>query len=116
MNKTLGATLKQARELAGYTLRQIEEATGISNAYLSQLENEKIKRPSANVLYKLAKIYRMELDMLLSAGGIIDGEGKINAILAPLPTIDLTKEEERQLLEYLEFLRWKDKQLTPSIK
>lgn len=51
---SLGETLKSARELIPLTLRQVEEAVGMSNAYLSQLENEKIKKPSANVLYKLS--------------------------------------------------------------
>jgi len=48
--KSLGKTLKVSRELIPLALRQVEEATGISNAYLSQLENDKIKKPSANVL------------------------------------------------------------------
>ena len=51
--KTLGQVLKESREKSNKTMRDVEEATGISNAYLSQLENDKIKKPSANVLYKL---------------------------------------------------------------
>ena len=65
--KSLGKTLKDSREIIPLTLRQVEEATEISNAYLSQLENDKIKKPSANVLYKLASIYGIELDTLLQA-------------------------------------------------
>lgn len=41
----------------GMTLRQVEELTGISNAYLSQLENGKIKKPSFDVVEKLNKLY-----------------------------------------------------------
>ena len=37
---SLGSTLKETRESISLTLRQVEEASGISNAYLSQLENE----------------------------------------------------------------------------
>ena len=48
--ETLGKLLKQYRELNKLTLRAVEEKTGISNAYLSQLENEKIAHPSANTL------------------------------------------------------------------
>ena len=47
---TLGITIKEARKRNGFTLKQVEDALGISNAYLSQLENEKIKSPSANIL------------------------------------------------------------------
>ena len=69
--KTLGKTLKDARELIPLTLRQVEDAIDISNAYLSQLENDKIKKPSANVLYKLANLYRIELNTLLEASGVV---------------------------------------------
>lgn len=45
------------RELQGITLRELENATGISNAYLSQLETGKIKSPSYNVVKKLTDYY-----------------------------------------------------------
>jgi transcriptional regulator with XRE-family HTH domain len=106
--KSLGRTLKDARELIPLTLRQVEEAIGISNAYLSQLENDKIKKPSANVLYKLANLYKIELNSLLAAAGIIqestDSKNKlINS--AALSAENLKPEEEEQLLKYLKFLR-----------
>ncbi|WP_367119167.1 helix-turn-helix domain-containing protein, partial [uncultured Mucilaginibacter sp.] len=41
--KTLGGLLKEARELRRLSLREVETQSGISNAYLSQLENDKIK-------------------------------------------------------------------------
>lgn len=105
---TLGRALRQARELCGLTLRQIEDATGVSNAYLSQLENDKIKKPSANVLYKLSQIYGMKIEVFLEAAGIIKGDGsKISTLLYPMPEMDLTPSEEQQLMEYLRFLRWK---------
>ncbi len=48
---------KEARKKAKLTLRQVEELTGISNAYLSQLENGKIKKPSYDVIQKLNDVY-----------------------------------------------------------
>lgn len=71
--ESLGNTLKKTRTSIPLTLRQVEDATGISNAYLSQLENDKIKRPSANILYKLANLYKIDLNILLKAAGIIEG-------------------------------------------
>jgi transcriptional regulator with XRE-family HTH domain len=106
--KSLGKTLKDARELIPLTLRQVEEAAGISNAYLSQLENEKIKKPSANVLYKLSNLYNVELDTLLAAAGIIEQSADAKSRLlnsAALSAEKLTMEEEEQLLKYLKFLR-----------
>lgn len=110
--KSLGKTLKESRELVPLTLRQVEEATGISNAYLSQLENDKIKKPSANVLYKLASLYNIELDALLRAAGIIQtNEPKKNKLLntIALSAGKLSSEEEQALLEYLKYFRYINK-------
>ena len=109
--KSLGSTLKELREIHRFTLRQVEEATDISNAYLSQLENDKIAKPSANVLYKLSNIYNVELDTLLAAAGII-GKTSSNKLLnavALSSDSSLTKEEEEALLAYLRFIRQKQK-------
>jgi transcriptional regulator with XRE-family HTH domain len=106
--KSLGQTLKDARELIPLTLRQVEEASGISNPYLSQLENNKIKKPSANVLYKLSKLYNIELNSLLAAAGIIQESTEAKSKLlnnAALSAEQLTTEEEESLLKYLKFLR-----------
>ena len=110
--KSLGSTLKELREIHRFTLRQVEEATGISNAYLSQLENDKIAKPSANVLYKLSNIYNVELDTLLAAAGIIEKKSSSNKLLnavALSSDSSLTKEEEEALLDYLRFIRQKQK-------
>jgi transcriptional regulator with XRE-family HTH domain len=48
---------KKLRKDKKLTLRQVEEITGISNAYLSQLETGKIKSPSFDTVIKLLKIY-----------------------------------------------------------
>jgi len=111
--QTLGQTLKASRELNRFTLRQVEEATAISNAYLSQLENDKIKKPSANVLYKLANLYRISLNSLLQAGGIIEKTNNEESMLfnsfALSSEDSLSVDEKDELLKYLEYLRHKKK-------
>jgi len=111
--KSLGKTLKELRDIQQFTLRQVEEATGISNAYLSQLENDKISKPSANVLYKLSNIYNVELNTLLAAAGIIEKQAappnKLLNSIALSTEFSLTKEEEDALLDYLNYLRQKQK-------
>lgn len=108
--KSLGKTLKDSRELIPLTLRQVEQAIGISNAYLSQLENDKIRQPSANVLYKLANLYNIELDSLLAAAGIIQkNPAKKSKLLntIALSAENLSEGEEEELLNYLKYLRTK---------
>lgn len=110
--KSLGQTLKDARTLSSLTLMQVEEATGISNAYLSQLENDKIKKPSANVLHKLAAVYSIDLEVLLSAAGIIEETSVYkNKLLnsVAFSSTKLSSEEEDSLLEYLKYLRFSKK-------
>lgn len=105
---TLGNLLKQRRELIGLTLRQVEESLlGVSNSYLSQLENDKIKKPSMNVLYKLSRFYGIEIDELLYASGIISDKSSMLKISnKQINGIDISEEEERELIKYLKFLRF----------
>jgi transcriptional regulator with XRE-family HTH domain len=116
--KSLGATLKEARELIPFTLRQVEDATGISNAYLSQLENDKIKKPSANVLYKLASIYKIELNSLLSASGIIEKVSENQPVAQSnnewlnrlaFYSDDFSKAQQDEILEYIKYMKFKNK-------
>jgi transcriptional regulator with XRE-family HTH domain len=107
----LGATLADLRRAKGLSLRQVEEATGqaVSNAYLSQLENGKIKKPSPNVLHHLAEVYAVPYEALMEKAGYLmpstnaaSGRRKRLAVFA---IDDLTAEEEEELLKYLAFLR-----------
>jgi transcriptional regulator with XRE-family HTH domain len=106
----LGAVLADLRTAKGFSLREVEEATGkaVSNAYLSQLENGKIKKPSPNVLHSLAEVYVVPYEALMERAGYLlpseDGGGRRKR-LAVFAIDDLTAEEEEELLKYLAFLR-----------
>ncbi len=107
--KTLGENLKKARQMSKFSLREVEELIGISNAYLSQLENDKIKKPSANILHKLASLYELDFELLLEVAGIVKRNSKENAAKtlsgSALYSKNLSAEEEEKLAEYLAFLR-----------
>ena len=111
--KSLGAGLRTARELRKLSLRQVEEATGVSNAYLSQLENDKIKKPSPHFLHKLAALYDIEYEVLMEAAGYVkkrEGAGAKTLAGAALRSLGkLSSEEEEQLADYLAYLRSKQK-------
>lgn len=53
-----------ARELKGWTLRDLERRTGISNALLSQIETGKIREPSWRNVVKIAAALGLKLDRL----------------------------------------------------
>ena len=106
----LGALLADLRTAKGFSLREVEEATGngVSNAYLSQLENGKIKKPSPNVLHSLAEVYAVPYEALMEKAGYLlpsKNEGGRRKRLAAFAIDDLTAEEEEELLKYLAFLR-----------
>jgi transcriptional regulator with XRE-family HTH domain len=69
--------LRTARERKGLTLRAVEQATEVSNAYLSQLESGKIKQPSPIVLHKLTQLYGVSYaDAMRFAGYPVPGENE----------------------------------------
>ena len=109
-SRELGAVLADLRMAKGLSLRQVEEATdkAVSNAYLSQLENGKIKKPSPNVLHSLAEVYVVPYEALMEKAGYLlpsKNEGGRRKRLTAFAIDDLTAEEEEELLKYLAFLR-----------
>ena len=75
MGKTeFGRYLRELRERSRYSLRNVESYTGISNSYISMLENGKRSYPSHSMLQRLAKLYRVPMEELLSK---IDGLDQI---------------------------------------
>lgn len=103
----LSKFLQTERDRKGLTLRAVEQSTGISNAYLSQLESGKIKQPSPAILHKLSGLYDVSYADLMSLAGYplpsdTDQKTKhdLSARIGPI-----TEDEEDALMEYLQFLR-----------
>ena len=107
MSNMLGSYLKQSRKESGLTLRDVEEKIGISNAYLSQLENQKISNPSPQILHKLADCYNISYDRLMELAGypVPEKESHGPAFRKESDFDDLTREEKENVLEYIRFLR-----------
>lgn len=116
---TLGAFLRKAREAAGLTLRAVEKETGISNPYLSQLEGDKIKQPSPNLLHKLCELYHVSYKESMELVGYPTDQ-IANPDDAPPPSRladrigAVTRAEENALVEYLAFLRSRRKRGSQS--
>lgn len=111
MKTMLGQYLKKIRKEKRLTLRTVEHETGVSNSYLSQVENGKIKQPSPTVLLKLSNFYDASYNHIMDLAG------------HPLPSTyetslkrtqefrtksgfeDLTDEEKERVQEYIDFIR-----------
>lgn len=116
MKPTLGQYLASIRQDRKMSLRSVEETSNkeVSNAYLSQLENEKIQQPSPNVLHTLSEIYNIDYPYLMDLAGYTPASGgrttdERHGRIATFSEHNLSEDEEAQLLEYLTFLRSKKK-------
>lgn len=109
---SLGKVLHDVRALRGTSLRAVEEATGISNAYLSQLERGDAVRPAPDKLQALAKFYGIPYEQLLRDAGYLENKDgdverdQTSAIQAALMSAKLTPDEEDAVVKYIQFLRF----------
>lgn len=89
--------LKELRRKNKLTLREVETKTGISNSYLSQLENGLIKNPSIHIICELAKLYNVTVNELVDE---IEAINKLNGA-PPLKQnlLIFTENEARDLTE-----------------
>jgi Helix-turn-helix. len=108
MEPSIGAVLKQAREVRELSAIDAARAAGISPAYLSKLENDAVKRPSPPVLHQLSEALAVPyVELMRLCGYPVPGESNVN----PIDTIgaalfaDLTDDEREELLEYLAWYR-----------
>jgi transcriptional regulator with XRE-family HTH domain len=69
--ESLGDYLREQRQTARLSLRQLSELAGVSNPYLSQIERG-LKKPSAEILQQLAKGLEVSAESLYVRAGILD--------------------------------------------
>jgi transcriptional regulator with XRE-family HTH domain len=101
----LGTYLREQRESARLSVRQLSELAGVSNPYLSQIERG-LKKPSAEILGQLAKGLRISAESLYVRAGILEER----ADQMPLETVvladlGLTERQKRVLLDIYESFR-----------
>jgi transcriptional regulator with XRE-family HTH domain len=104
--ETLGDYLREQRQSARLSLRQLAEQAGVSNPYLSQIERG-LRRPSAEVLQQLAKALRISAEQLYLRAGIVSPDDTVGGSveLAVLGDQLLTERQKQTLLDvYASFL------------
>ena len=65
--RSLGVRLREIREECGLSISDVQRISGgsVSNTYLSQVENGKIKDPGISRMCELAELYEIDLDEML---------------------------------------------------
>lgn len=95
----LGEYLREQRHGAKLSLRQLAEAAGVSNPYLSQVERG-LRKPSAEVLQQIAKGLRISAEVLYVRAGILDErEDRAEVETAIMSDPHLSERQRRVLLD-----------------
>ena len=99
VTEQLGDYLREQRESAKLSLRQLAEAAGVSNPYLSQVERG-LRKPSAEVLQQIAKGLRISAEALYVRAGLLEDHGdRIQVETAVLADPHLTERQRQVLLD-----------------
>jgi transcriptional regulator with XRE-family HTH domain len=106
IKEDLGAYLREQRQNARLSLRQLAELAEVSNPYLSQIERG-LKKPSAEILQSLAKGLRVSAESLYVRAGILDerDEQQVDIEAAILSDSLLTERQKSVLLDIYESFR-----------
>lgn len=98
----IGDYIREQRDQAQMSVRQLAAAAGVSNPYLSQIERG-LRKPSAEILSRLAGALRISAESLYVQAGILSEEGRTGAdrdvVAAITADVGLTEAQRRTLLD-----------------
>ena len=102
---SIGAYIREQREQAKISLRQLAQSAGISNPYLSQIERG-LRRPSADILQQIAKGLRISAEALYVQAGFLEDRPPGSIVRdAVLSDLELTERQKQMLIEIYESFR-----------
>ncbi len=101
----IGSYIREQREQAKISLRQLAQSAGISNPYLSQIERG-LRRPSADILQQIAKGLRISAEALFVQAGLLEDRPPGSVVRdAVLSDLELTERQKQMLIEIYESFR-----------
>lgn len=107
--KNIGIVLKNAREMKGYTQKQVMAMTGINSKSLSGYENN-VAEPDLFTFSKLAQLYELSADEVLDLKTLdidISTQKKEQRLLSLFRSLDASHQED--ILLILSALNKRDK-------
>ena len=108
MAPSIGALLRQAREVRQLSAVDTARAARISSAYLNRLENDAVRKPSPHVLHQLSEALAVPYaDLMRLSGYRLPDQpgGSVRQTVGSALFADLTDDERDELLEYLAWYR-----------
>ena len=94
----LGEYIREQRETAKISLRELAKTADVSNPYLSQIERG-LRKPSAEILQQIAKGLRISAEALYVQAGILDQREASPVVDAILADEALTEQQKQVLLQ-----------------
>jgi len=102
---SIGEYIREQREQARISMRQLAQAAGVSNPYLSQIERG-LRKPSADILQQIAKGLRISAEALYVQAGILEDRPADSGVRsALLADPELSERQKQVLLEIYESFR-----------
>ena len=101
----IGEFIREQREQAQVSLRQLARLAGVSNPYLSQIERG-LRKPSAEILQQIAKGLAISAEQLYVRAGILESRhGDPEVVAAILADPVLAERHKHVLIEIYESFR-----------
>jgi transcriptional regulator with XRE-family HTH domain len=102
---SIGDYIREQREQAKISMRQLAQTAGVSNPYLSQIERG-LRKPSADILQQIAKGLRISAEALYVQAGILEDRPADSGVRsALLADPDLSERQKQSLIEIYESFR-----------
>jgi len=102
---SIGEYIREQREQARISMRQLAQQAGVSNPYLSQIERG-LRKPSADILAQIAKGLRISAEALYVQAGILEDRPADSGVRsALLADPELSERQKQVLIEIYESFR-----------
>ncbi len=130
----LGDNIRKIRKTKHISINNLSKISGVSLGYLSDLENNKLKNPTLDMLKKIACSLDVKVNDLLTekerveistseikdinelaknalnkVNLINDQEGNIHEIVSGFNNEQFSKDEEKQIIDYIKYILHKRK-------
>lgn len=104
--RDLGTFIREQREAAQISVRQLAKRAGVSNPYLSQVERG-LRKPSAEMLAQIAHGLQISVETLLTKAGILDPGAEPTPVVIDAIRADpaLTDGQKASMLEIYQAFR-----------
>jgi|SRR5215472_5631059 len=94
---SIGEYIREQREQAKISMRQLAQSAGVSNPYLSQIERG-LRKPSADILQQIAKGLRISAEALYVQAGILEDRQPDSGVRSALLADPQLSERQKQVL------------------